>query len=324
MEPTSCILLTLDEAGVIQSLDGPIETLGLTAAHVGRDWNTVFDDWDMPRMPLAEDRFPLATRVLGPNGETIPVNFFRTPQSDGTFRVSVFFQADAGHVLTVKQQELCGLGELSADIAHETNNALTLLIGWLDLLRMDTEGDECLQPTIDLLMGEANRIARLTRNLLEVARDKGENQCELNLTGLLEEVMQLVSYEMRSSNIELQSRFASDLPMIHGSSGRLKQALLNLLINARQAMPQGGKVTVTAEPDANGKVRLAVADTGCGIPTAQRMRIFNPFFTTKENGTGLGLTVTRKIVEDHGGELELESEAGTGTRFTLLLPSGKP
>jgi len=134
-------------------------------------------------------------------------------------------------------------------------------------------------------------------------------------------VLALVRNDMQNSNIKVESRLAGDLPLIRGTSARLKQALLNLLLNARQAMPSGGSVTVSADVDAQSFVRVAVEDSGCGIPKEARGRVFNPFFSTKENGTGLGLSVTRRIVEDHGGSLQLESEPGVGTRFTMRFPA---
>ena len=193
--------------------------------------------------------------------------------------------------------------------------------GWLDLILADMAPGEPNRSTIELLVGETDRIGKITRNLLEVARDAGDARTDLDVRKMLDEVLSLVHYQMKNSNVELESHLAMQLPLIHGSSGRLKQALINLLVNARQAMPSGGRVTVRAEPDGDGNVCVSVEDTGSGIPQDLKNRVFSPFFTTKQSGTGLGLPVTRKIVEDHGGTIKLETEPGTGARFTLRLPA---
>lgn len=321
MEAVSSTLITVDGSGRILGVEGPYEQLGIRREVAGCQWNEVFDGWHLPRIPVAEAiKFPFSAHVTGPTDEIIYVEFFRVPLGGDAFHISAVFRAELSVGLTAKQQQLCGLGELSADVAHEMNNALTLLVGWLELLKTDRKEDPAVQRTVEVLMGEADRMARLTRNLLEVARDNGEVVHPLDMRTLLTEVLTLVEYEMRSSDIELESDLQLQLPYVKGSSGRIKQAVLNLLINARQAMPSGGRVTVSAASDDDGNFRLAVEDTGPGVSEKIREDIFSPYFTTKADGTGLGLHVTRRIVEDCGGRLELESQASAGARFVLHLP----
>lgn len=321
MEAVSSTLITVDVSGRILGIEGSYEQLGIQRDAVGCQWSEVFDAWELPCIPVDEStKFPFSAHVTGPTDEIIYVEFFRVPLGGDSFHISAVFRVELGATLTSKQQQLCGLGELSADVAHEMNNALTLLVGWLELLRVDRKDDPVVQRTVEVLMGEANRMARLTRNLLEVARDNGEVVHPLDMRTLLTEVLTLVGYEMQSSNIDLQSDLQAQLPYVTGSSGRIKQAVLNLLINARQAMPSGGQVTVSAASDDDGNFRLAVEDTGPGVSEDIRDDIFSPYFTTKSDGTGLGLHVTRRIVEDYGGRLELESQASEGARFVLLLP----
>jgi two-component system NtrC family sensor kinase len=288
----------------------------------GRGWADAFASWGLPAMPRAETPGePCETYVYSPTGEAVHVVFLPIPSRQGPTQTMAVFRSALGNNLTDRQEQLCGLGEISAGVAHEMNNALTLLAGWLELLMADHEDNPSLRPTLELLMDEASRIGRLTRNLLEVARGAAEPQRELSVRDILDEVLTLVRYEMQHSNIELERIVPEDLPPVSASSGRLKQAVLNLLLNARQAMPSGGKVTVSAIRDRKGYLNLAVSDTGCGIPDELQPRIFSPFFTTKKNGTGLGLSVTRRIVEDHGGTIKLESKPGAGTRFTMRIPS---
>jgi len=321
MNSVCSALVVVSGSAQIVAIEGPYAQFGIPQDAVGKQWRDVFTSWGLPGLPTAAADYPFLARVTAPTNEDVTVELFRVRQPDGTHRIYAIFRGKFGVRLTTKQEQLCGLGELSADVAHEMNNALTLLMGWIELLKAERQDDHRLRQTLDLLMCEADRMSRLTRNLLEVARDTGELVHPLDMRTLLSEVLSLVEYEMKSSNIEIDSELAPQLPCVNGSSGRLKQALLNLLINARQAMPSGGRVTVSAEPDPEGNLRVAVEDTGAGIPDGIRENIFNPYFTTKPNGTGLGLHVTQRIVEDHGGRLELESRPGKGARFTLMLPA---
>jgi two-component system NtrC family sensor kinase len=216
-------------------------------------------------------------------------------------------------------QQLCAVGEVSCGVCHEINNALTIVCGWLEVLRGDLGSDSPHLPTIELLRREAERLALLTRNLQEVARGENETPVDLNLKELLDEVAGLVSNDMEKNNIVFKTDLDAELPSVRGSVGRLKQALLNLLVNARQAMPKGGEILLAAHK-ADGQVALSVQDNGCGIPMELHARIFNTFFTTKPDGTGLGLPITKKIVEDHGGTIQLESAPQLGSRFTIRLP----
>ncbi len=323
VESISCVVVVVDETGQITALDGADGRFGITPDCAGRNWNQAFEAWGLPELPLPPGHRAfesLQTYATAPTGDAILVEMVPVPSRTGDCQTLIRFRNACDGSILDRQQQLCGLGEISASVGHEINNALTLLIGWLDLLLADFKGDPKLYPTLELLMGEANRIGQLTSNLLDVARGERQEAKELDVQRVLDEVMSLVRYDMQHSNIELESRLPEGLPPIMGSSGRLKQALLNLLLNARQAMPSGGRVTVSAEKSDNGSLSVAVEDTGCGIPNELQSRIFSPFFTTKENGTGLGLSVTRRIVEDHGGNLEMQSEVGKGTRFTLRLP----
>ena len=321
MEEIVCTVVVVDDSGQIVAVDGVDGSFGITPDFAGRSWGQAFEGWDLPALPLQPSQArSCQTYVTTPSGQFALVEIMPVPTRDGHGQTMVIFRNAVNGSISQRQQQLCGLGEISAGVAHEMNNALTLLIGWLELLLADFKHDQQLHSTLQLLMDESNRIAQLTRNLLDVARGDQAMDQDISLSELFVEVLTLVRYEMRNSNIELESSLPESLPPIRGNSGRLKQALLNLLLNARQAMPDGGKVRVSATEDGAGFIRVAVADTGCGISEETRPRIFSPFFTTKRDGTGLGLSVTRKIVEDHGGSLDMESTPGKGARFTLSFP----
>lgn len=330
MEPISVGLVVVNESGIIAALDGPTERFGIMSDAVGQPWDEAFAPWDVPVL-WHEDASALPCRLFAtsPTGEPVSMEFFRIPVSKDSSpgaagaekpSIIVHLRGDLAHSIPEKQQQLCSLGELAAGVAHEMNNALTLVVGWLDLLFADMPEGDSRRDTLELLMNESMRVSKLTNNLLEVARGAGAPPQPLDVSQILEEVLALVRNEMHNSNIKLESRLPPELPAIRGTSARLKQALLNLLLNARQAMPSGGRVTISADVDEDSFVRVAVEDTGCGIPQDVQAQIFNPFFTTKKNGTGLGLSVTRRIVEDHGGSIQLESRPGSGARFTMRLP----
>ena len=322
MDSVAAAAVVISSTGVITNLSGASDRFGLTPEAIGGPWADAFPGWDMPRLPdLSGESFPCRIEASAPNGEAVSIELFRIPGS-GEGALLAVLDGNAVPTLSDRQQQLCALGEISAAVAHEINNALTVLQGWLDLIHGELDNDDHRR-TLKLLLGETQRIGRLTSNLLQVARGSAETRTPLNVADLVGEVVSLVDYEMKNANIEIERCLSSDLPLVSGSSGLLKQALLNLLVNARQAMPRGGKVVVGADRASDGRVTLTVEDTGRGMSADVRGRIFSPFFTTKENGTGLGLPVTRKIVEEHDGSLDLESEENVGTRFTLRLPALK-
>ena len=321
MEPATLAVVLINKEGVITGLDGDAGRLGLDKDVIGKPWQTAFRGWEMPPAPSSGTHsLPFRVESTAPSGHPVCAEFYRLPIGAEPGTITAILSADGITPLTDRQQQLSGLGELSAGVAHEINNALTLLRGWLDLMHSDMDDDNPNKQTMELLIGESDRIGRLTGNLLQVARSARETEAPLNLRSLVDDVVNLVQYEMKNSAIEIENCLPDDLPAITGSSGRLKQALLNLLMNARQAMPSGGKVTISAAVDENQHVQITIEDTGCGMSMEVKKKVFSPFFTTKANGTGLGLPVTRKIIEDHGGSVHLESEANTGTRFTLRLP----
>lgn len=242
--------------------------------------------------------------------------------SDASFRLETasVIEAEEPEALPARLQQLCGLGEISSNVAHEVNNALTILSGWLEVLRTDL-ADSPSKATVELLLGEVERIGKLTRNLQQVARGVQETPRDLDLGALLNDVSELVQRDMEKNRITLETRIAADLPPVCGRVGGLKQAMLNLLVNARQATQPGGRIALCADAGPDGQVTVTVRDTGCGIPPGLIAHVFQPFFTTKAEGTGLGLCITKRIIEEHGGALRLESKQGEWTLVTLELPA---
>jgi signal transduction histidine kinase len=235
----------------------------------------------------------------------------------------------------LQAEKLSAIGQLVAGVAHELNNPLTSVIGYAQLLQEEFrdagEGDTP-RPTPTLahdlrrIAEESERAAKIVRNLLAFARRQSAARAEQDIAELMNRVLSLRSYEFRLNGIELEMDFEPGLPPLLGDGGQLQQALLNLLLNAEQAMRarKVRKIRVgarhVAESDA---VELFITDSGHGIPDENLRRIFDPFFTTREvgEGTGLGLSICYGIVRDHGGQISVESRVGQGTTFKVLLPA---
>jgi two-component system NtrC family sensor kinase len=234
----------------------------------------------------------------------------------------------------LQAEKLSAIGQLVAGVAHELNNPLTSVIGYAQLLLEEVrEAEEAAAPApcgrshdLRRIAEESERAAKIVRNLLAFARRQSAARAEQDVVDLMTRVLSLRAYEFRLNAIEVQSQFESALPAVLGDSGQLQQALLNLLLNAEQAMRARSvrRISVGARrvPDADA-VELVIADTGHGIPEENLRRIFDPFFTTREvgEGTGLGLSICYGIVRDHGGQISVESRVGQGTTFKVLLPA---
>jgi two-component system, NtrC family, sensor kinase len=234
----------------------------------------------------------------------------------------------------LQAEKLSAIGQLVAGVAHELNNPLTSVIGYAQLLEgemRDRPGAPEVRPPDELahdlrrIAEESERAARIVRNLLAFARRQTAAREPHDVADLCARVVALRSYELRLTGVELSTQFQPGLPRVIADGGQIQQALLNLLLNAEQAM-RGRPVrrlTVGARLDeAASAVELYVSDSGHGIDTANLSRIFDPFFTTRDvgEGTGLGLSICYGIIRDHGGHIRVESRIQVGTTFSVLLP----
>ncbi|MBI4891654.1 MAG: sensor histidine kinase [Acidobacteria bacterium] len=218
-----------------------------------------------------------------------------------------------------RAERLYAAGQLSAGLAHEIRNPLASISGAAGILRRGHASTENLRECIDIIEKESQRLNRLLTSFLDFARPRAPRIQPADLPSLLDSVLSLAQHAAGASHIDLRLALSTPLPEIHCDPEQLKQVLLNLVINAIQATPGRGAVTLQASASA-ASVLLSVIDEGCGIPAADRDRIFDPFYTTKENGTGLGLAVAAKIVEQHGGSLTAEDNPTRGMAFRVELP----
>jgi two-component system sensor histidine kinase HydH len=216
------------------------------------------------------------------------------------------------------------LAQLVGHLVHEIKNHISTLNLHLQLLAEDLAGCAGANERRSLqraqkLQQECQRLTELSNDFLRFAQLRELKRSPTNLRELIEELADFYGPSARQANVSLKLFLASDLPTVEWDRELIKQAMLNLILNAAQAMPQGGTLTIQAER-AGERVLIHFIDTGAGIPPDVAGRIFEPFYTTRAGGSGLGLPTVRRIAEAHGGQISLQSEPGRGTKFTLDLP----
>jgi signal transduction histidine kinase len=226
----------------------------------------------------------------------------------------------------LEARKLASLGELLGTTTHEFNNALTTILNYA---RMGLRHRD--QPTrdkaLDRILSAGTRAAKITASVLSMSRSRAARFEPTDMTMLVEDVLVLLEREMMKYRVQVEREFAP-VPRVSANPSQIQQVLLNLLVNARQAMPNGGRLILRlAHDEPSGLVDLMVRDTGCGMTPEVMRRIFDPHFTTKagpdetgKGGTGLGLTACREIVEAHRGRIRVESAPGKGTAITIRLP----
>jgi two-component system NtrC family sensor kinase len=224
----------------------------------------------------------------------------------------------------LQTEKLTSLGLLAAGVAHEVNTPLAVISNYIQMLAKQLPGDDSRQKIIDKIVKQTFRASEIMNNLLNFSRTGAAEFAEVNLNDLLEETLSLVAHPFRTSRVTVLKTLGIDLPPVLGSANRLQQVFLNLFMNARDAMPNGGMVEIRTGAQ-NGSVEVEVTDTGLGIPRDILNRIFDPFFTTKSigRGTGLGLSVSYGIVKEHNGTIDVRSTPGKGTSFRLEFPAVK-
>ncbi len=222
-----------------------------------------------------------------------------------------------------RANRLSSLGLLAAGIAHEIRNPLVAVKTFLDLLPQRLDDRDFLEHFRDLSLGELRRVTDLIADLLALGKSKTAERRAVDIPTTLEPVVRLMDSTARKRQVEVDARFAIGLPTVWADPDQLKQIALNLILNAIETSPPGTHVTLVVRPGTGDGVVLEVRDEGPGIPPEQLETIFHPFFTTKETGTGLGLTLVHQMVVEHGGEITVESEAGRGSTFRVTLPGAR-
>jgi len=273
-------------------------------------------------------KFPLTTRA----GEQRTTNIAVAPLLSRDF-VSVgriILVDDITERVTLEAQltqadKLSSIGLLAAGVAHEINTPLAVISSYAQLLSKQLRGDARLSPVLDKITQQSFRAAEIANGLLNFSRTSTTEFRDTSLNQVIRDTLSLLEHQFKTAQITVDLDLAEELPSIHGNSGKLQQVFLNLLLNAKDAMPGGGRLRVATL--ANGHVEAMVSDSGSGIAPEHLKRIYDPFFTTKttpkpgdRRGTGLGLSVSYGIIQEHAGKIHVESSVGAGTTFHLEFP----
>jgi two-component system NtrC family sensor kinase len=222
-------------------------------------------------------------------------------------------------------EKLAAMGRLTSQIAHELNNPIYGIMNTLELLRTEIPPESKRRRILELSLSETQRLAEMLRNMLSFSKPEEEKRKPIKINELVEGILLMMERQMRESNIKVETYFDEGIPEVMASTNQMRQVMLNLIKNAKEAMPKGGTLTVRTTREDN-KVLIHIQDTGAGIPEEIRDKIFEAFFTTKQKvkGVGLGLSVCYGIIKDHGGEIKVESEVDKGTSFKIHLPISSP
>ena len=217
---------------------------------------------------------------------------------------------------------------LAAGLAHEIKNPLSTITLNLQLLQEDwqdpqTPRERRTLKRLDTLERETRRLNRLLEDFLRYARTQTIEPADCDLNRILREVLDFIAPQAAQQGIDVHTHLDAGLPTVQADRERIKQAVLNLVLNARDAMPEGGELIVATVPDGDG-VQIDITDTGVGVPDHHLGKLFKVYFSTKQGGSGLGLPTTRRILELHGGTIDVESEVNRGTHITVRIPIQPP
>jgi signal transduction histidine kinase len=218
--------------------------------------------------------------------------------------------------------KLATVGELAASIAHELNNPLATVSLRIEVLVSQVPPDDPKYHALEIIEQEIERMGNLVSNMLQFSRRSAPQISTIDVREELDKTLELIYYHLRKQNIAVVREFASDTPNVYADRQQLRQLFLNLFTNAGDAMPRGGTLTIRVA-GAEEHIDIAISDTGTGIEPENLSKVMEPFFTTKPEGkgTGLGLPICRRIVEEHKGTFDIKSESGKGTIALITLPA---
>jgi PAS domain S-box-containing protein len=266
------------------------------------------------------------TQRITKDGEVIDVLFTRTAIRDAQGQLigysSVLKNITEQKLLDrhlTHMEKLSAIGELAAGLAHEIKNPLAGIKGAIEIIRDGLPPEHAHSRILGEVLSEVSRIDRSVVNLLSYSKPRKPEFHKLNLVNLIENVISFLKKVADSKNIRLHLAVPSEIPHVTGDENELKQLFMNFILNSLEAIQEKGNVWIKIKSPFDSKVNIEVADDGPGIPPEQLGKIFQPFFTSKKNGTGLGLATCKRIVSNHGGLIQVQSKPGKGTRFIIDL-----
>ncbi|MBV8819509.1 MAG: histidine kinase, partial [Acidobacteriaceae bacterium] len=221
----------------------------------------------------------------------------------------------------VQADKLSSIGLLAAGVAHEVNTPLAVISTYAQLLAKQVSGDDQKSKLLEKIAKQTFRASEIVNSLLNFSRTSSTDFVDVDLNKVIRETVTLIEHQLQKARVEVRLNLDPSLPAVKANAGKLQQVFLNLFLNARDAMESGGVLAIQSWSD-DELAHIQVADSGSGISPEHLARIYDPFFTTKaaRKGTGLGLSVSYGIIREHGGEIEVESQVGAGTRFHVELP----
>jgi two-component system NtrC family sensor kinase len=220
----------------------------------------------------------------------------------------------------VRAETLAAIGTLAAGVSHEISTPLNTIIGFVQLTISEMDDDSLIKGDLKVIEQEAMRCKKIVQGLLNFAKPQKHEERLTDINNMINETLSLIEYQPSMKKIVIKKDMDTKLVLIEADHLQLKQVFLNIILNAVQAMPEGGELKIMTR-NANGGVEAVISDTGAGIPEEDRKKIFQPFYTTKKDGTGLGLSISYGIIKEHAGEIYVESDAGRGSIFRIFLPS---
>ncbi|HID69287.1 MAG TPA: PAS domain-containing protein [Desulfobacterales bacterium] len=283
---------------------------------------SAFDGSWKQNEPFAQKEVQLITSQGG--SHTVQLNRMAIIDREDKFVGSLLMMQDLSQVKKLEEdlrrsERLAALGKMAAGVAHELRNPLSSIKGLALVLQSKFSGKNQERETADILVQEVERLNRSISELLDYARPQQLQKDEVDLQKLLHKAVSLLCIDAEAAGVEMVTDFPEQLPVILADEDKLKQVFLNLFLNGIQSMENGGTLTVSTAKTDN-TIKVVVTDTGCGIDTKNLGRVFDPYFTTKPEGTGLGMAMSAKIVEEHGGTITLQSTKEKGTSVTVEIP----
>ena len=345
LENASEGIVVVDAAGRIVSVNAKTEQMFRydRAALVGQPLEILLPERLRQRHIGHRDSFMASprTRPMGrgldltgrrADGEEFPIEISLSyiETEEGTHALA--FMSDITQRLAVERatrqaERLAAVGQLAAGIAHEINNPVGIMSSRIELMLIEAREHGLPDTVVDdlkVLHRHAMRVTDIASKLLTFARETPADRQAVDVNAVVTDALALVEKQLDRGGVRVDCRLGAGLPPVLGHANALQQVILNLVTNAGQALADHGTIRVTTAADAAGRLTIEVTDDGPGIPPDALTQVFDPFFTTKPTGTGLGLSVSYGIVRDHGGTIDVRSEVGRGTTFTVVLPKAPP
>jgi signal transduction histidine kinase len=222
----------------------------------------------------------------------------------------------------MQAEKLAAIGEMAASFVHEIRNPLGIILGSAETLNKNLP-ESVRKEMMEFIVEEAERINDMLTNFLDFAKPKTPAFREVDVSEVLEKTVELIAGTAREQKVEISREYPEERIFLYADPEQIRQALVNLELNALEAMPNGGRLKISLSQNQGEEAVIRISDTGMGIPAGAEAKIFDPFFTTKERGTGLGLAIVYRVVKNHGGAIVVERNDGRGTTFILTLPPPK-